>query len=138
MKTLDANYRITAQDVERAYKLLEKEFVECRTLTQQQLHLQDLGLDSEQMQRESGEYPTVKEVHDQWRQEAHEAERKRITSWVNEGRITAYDFGCYEKQVADGEADGPFATFMRVAAELQESGKHNLTVGDVRAEIRKR
>ena len=79
---------------------------------------------------------TVSEVLDHRTKEKYEAERKRIASWRNEGRISAYDFSCYEQQLADGE-DGPFVNFMRVAASLKQSGHHNLTVGDVRAEIKK-
>ena len=132
------NYQITKQDFERGWKLFAKEFADGQTLTQQEVYSQQLLLDAEQMQQKTGVYPAVREVHDHWKQQAHETERKRIASWQPEGRISDFDFSQYAEQLASGDTDGPFVTFMRVADELRKSGKTNLTVGDVRAEIRKR
>jgi hypothetical protein len=136
MKQLRPNYRITQEDFQRGWKLFEKEFSSGQDLKEQELHFQELLLDAERMYRQTGQYPTVQDVLDHRTKEKYEAERKRIASWQNEGRISAYDFSCYEQQLADGE-DGPFVNFMRVAASLKQSGRHNLTVGDVRAEIKK-
>jgi hypothetical protein len=136
-KTLSPKYRVTLEDFERGHILFRKEFADGQTLTEQEQYLQHLLLDAEHMHGKTGVYPTVQEVHDKWQREAEERERKRIESWQDEGRISAYDFTCYEEQLASGDTDGPFVRFMRVAADLKTSGKQ-LTVGDVRTEMKKR
>ena len=132
---MNNNYRITKEDIERGWKLFAKEFADGQTLTQQEVYSQQLLLDAVQMQRETGVYPTVQEVHDRWDSDRQDAERKRIASWRSEGRITDFDFSEYAQQVADG-LDGPFVTFMRVADELRQAGNKQLTVGDVRTAMK--
>jgi hypothetical protein len=132
---MNDNYRITQQDFDRGWKLFAREFVDGQTLTQQEIYLQTLLFDAEQMQRKTGIYPTVGEVHGKWNSDRQDAERKRIASWQSEGGITDFDFSEYAQQVADG-LDGPFITFMRVADKLRKAGRTQLTVGDVRATLR--
>ena len=131
------------------YRISEAEFHEARkiwldeakygALSEDERHSVDVLMNAEDARERLHRWPvTVQEVYDHWKQEAEERERKRIASWQDEGRITEYDFSCYEEQLADGDTDGPFVSFMRVAADLKKSGRKNLTVGDVRAEMKKR
>jgi hypothetical protein len=135
MKTANGNYRITPQDITHAFTLISKEFSDGQQLKPREAYLERLGFQANVMQRESGVYPTVQEVHERWDSDRKEAERKRIASWRSEGRITDFDFSEYAQQVADG-LDGPFVIFMRVADELRQAGRIQLTVGDVRTAMR--
>jgi hypothetical protein len=134
---LSPEYRISEAESREACKIwLDEE--KYRALSEGERHSIDVLMDAEHAHEKLGRWPvTVEEVYDHWNQEQQECERKRIASWQDEGRISAYDFSCYEEQLAAGDTDGPFVSFMRVAADLKKSGKQQLTVGDVRAEMRR-
>lgn len=130
---MNPDYKISEQESREAFQLWLEEG-KYASLTEEKQHTIAVLMDAEKL----GRWPvTVQDVYDFWQQENHEYERKRIASWQDEGRISAYDFSCYEEQLAAGDTDGPFVSFMRVAADLNKSGKQ-LTVGDVRAEMRRR
>lgn len=78
MKNLSPKYRVTAEDFERGHKLFAREFAECEKLTEQEVYLQELLLDAERLHQQTGVYPTVQDVHDQWQREAEDRERKRL------------------------------------------------------------
>jgi hypothetical protein len=133
--SIPINHRITKEDVQQGWKLFAKQFES--EATDEEIYLADLLTDAGEIHRSTGAWPTVGEVLAVWKHEAQERERKRIASWQDAGRITAYGFSCYEQQLAAGDTNGPFVTLMRVAQSLKQSSKQ-LTVGDVRAEIKRR
>jgi hypothetical protein len=133
MKTLSPKYRITQEDFERGHKLFRKEFADGQTLTEQERYLQGLLLDAEQMHGKTGVYPTVQDVHDQWQQENHERERRRIASWQDGYTFTQHDFDTLAE-----EESGPMFDFVSTAKNLKNSTGAFPTIGDVRTEMKKR
>jgi hypothetical protein len=130
---VNPEYKISEEESREALQLW-LDGAKYGALSEDKRHTIDVLMEASKL----GRWPvTVQEVYEHWNQERQERERKRIASWEDQGRLSAYDFNCYQEQIADGE-DGPFVSFMQVAADLQKSGKKNLTVGDVRAEMKKR
>ena len=136
---LETDYRVTEGDVDEGWKLFARRFGigDGPEPTDEEIFVADILIDAGDIHRKTGEFPTVGEVLAAWKQEEQERERKRVASWQDEGRITDYDFSCYEEQLAAGEG-GPFVDFIRVAADLKKSTSKQLTVGDVRKEMKKR
>ena len=130
---LSPEYRISEAESHEALKIW-LDAAGYRLLSPEEQQQIDVLMDAEKL----GRWPvTVQEVYDHWEQERQECERKDIASWEDNGKITPYDFSRYEEQLAAGET-GPLVDFMRAAIRLKQSTGKQLTVGDVRAEMKKR
>jgi hypothetical protein len=103
------------------------------SLSDEQIVMVDAFVDAGQIKQETGEWPTLAEVYEKWGREKAERERKRVASWQDTGMTTEYDFTCYAERLVAGDDEGPFMTFMSVAAHLKQSTGNFPTVGEVRA-----
>jgi hypothetical protein len=133
MKKLSPNYRITQEDIARGWKLFAKEFGDGIALTEQERYFSDVLLDAHDIYRQTGVLPTVSEVYDRWEQENHAAERSRIASWQDGYTFTQRDFDTLAE-----EESGPMFDFLSTAKNLKSKTGAFPTIGDVRAEMKKR
>jgi hypothetical protein len=133
MKKLSPSYRITHEDIARGSTLFAKEFAEGIALTEQERYFSDVLLDAADIHRQTGVLPTVSEVYDHWQQENHESERGRIGSWQDGYTFTQRDFDTLAE-----EESGPMFDFVSTAKNLKSSTGAFPTIGDVRAEMKKR
>jgi hypothetical protein len=125
---LQPDYRISEAESTEATKIWLNE-QQYRAMSEEEREMIDVLMDADKL----GRWPvTVSEVHDHWKQENHESERRRIASWRSDYVFTERDFTALAE-----EDSGPMFEFVNTAKHLKDKSGLYPAVAQVRAEMKR-
>src|SRR6266850_8573994 len=123
--------RITEADCNEAWAVFSDPN-KYQSLNEEQTIMVDAFMDAGQTKKESGEWPTLAEVYENWRRETEEYYRKWIRSYHGPHRLTEKDFVEYEAKLLAAEETDTRLTYMRAAIELKQATGTCPTIDEVR------